>query len=296
MYIHRQTSQTTFDTETGYLIRTGDEKPLAPEVIDLKVTEQCKSTLCNEFCYMCSDPNGRHADVDWIIKQLSTFQEPPFEIALGGGDPSLWPGILDFISWGRTNNIVINAAVGPAANLEIVEKITGPNGLSALGISLVEEESFLNVVNAAKNKNSKIFAHCILRNDKIDYWIERRDWILSQVECIIFLLFKPHGRGVGKDLLPSFEQVEKILEHYKDSNIGFDSCCYPVLKEHVPNSIISNCDGGYYSLFIDGIQKTASRCSFLDKEFDLNNMTLNQAWEKIGIVDNCKYSISRRYI
>jgi len=49
MIRHRKDPPTSFDTESGILIRSEDRKPSAPELIDLKVT-----TVCHADCAFCA--------------------------------------------------------------------------------------------------------------------------------------------------------------------------------------------------------------------------------------------------
>jgi len=49
MIRHRDNPPTSFDTETGILIRNGDVKPVAPELIDYKCTSTCHANC--QFCF-----------------------------------------------------------------------------------------------------------------------------------------------------------------------------------------------------------------------------------------------------
>jgi MoaA/NifB/PqqE/SkfB family radical SAM enzyme len=275
------------------LIRTGEEKPLGPELIDLKCTNSCNSIHCN-FCYMDSHPKGRHASLSWLIEQLETLKEKPFQIALGGGEPTMWPELFDFISYCNTNNICANTAVGPACDNSVVEKIVN-NGVKAIGISFVSENKFFKTLKIAQTGNAFISAHCILRKDNIDQWISLKDEFSNSLNNVTFLLFKPHGRASGvANMLPSKDQFDALLDAYEGMSIGFDSCCYNGIIHRVHPDLLDRCDGGKYSLFIDGVEKTCSKCSFLETEYDLNNLTLGEVWSTIERVEYCKYAWKKR--
>jgi MoaA/NifB/PqqE/SkfB family radical SAM enzyme len=276
MILHRDKPQTTFDTDTGILIRDGDEKPAAPELIDLKVTDKCQSTLCGDLCYMCSTPEGKHADVHRIIDQLYSLPTMPFQIACGGGEPTEWLDLLTFIEWCTSKNIVCNMAIGPANKTYVAESAIGL-GMKAIGISYINQRLFETTATALRGKGAKLFAHCILRADYIQHWIEERDRILEQV-----------------DLRPTRDEFKRLYEVYEGREIGFDSCCYPLLKGNVPDEILDNCDGGKYSMFYDGVSQKVGRCSFLNTPTKLGVISLKEAWDKMPGVDSCIYQFAER--
>jgi organic radical activating enzyme len=294
MIIFRKENKTIFDTKTGILCRGIEKKPSAPELIDLKVTNKCEANC--DFCYMSSHKNGKHADLDWITQQLYSLPTRPLQIAVGGGEPTLWPDLLTFVYMCRALGIVVNTAVGPNPNLNMLRKITRPNHMGAVGISYVNEKRFEKVLNVAKEGDSTLFAHCILRSDKMQEWIDKANKWPKEIAGIIFLLFKPCGKAKDKtELIPTQEQFEKLIEAYKKSGkeIGFDSCTSELLKGHVEEECIDACDGGQYSLFVDGANQTCGPCSFLPTEFDLSKISLNEAWQKIERIKNCKFALRR---
>ena len=86
-----------FDRRTGRKIRlTFGDKTLAssspvPELVDLKVTNACPFETDCGFCYQGSTRHGDDADertVDMVVRSLAFMGV--FEIAFGGGEPTLW--------------------------------------------------------------------------------------------------------------------------------------------------------------------------------------------------------------
>jgi hypothetical protein len=293
MIIKRAENKTIFDTNTGILCRGVEKKPSAPELIDLKVTNQCNSKSCGEFCYMSSHENGRHADLDWITQQLYYLPEPPLQIAVGGGEPTLWPDLVTFVHMCKALGIVINTAVGPAPDLSVLKEVIQANYMSAVGISCIDD-NFEKIYDVARNGQAAIFAHCILRADWMQKWIDKIDQWPEGLNGIIFLLFKPCGKSKNRtDLIPSVEPFYELLNVYKNSDmqIGFDSCTSELLKGSVEEICIDDCDGGQYSLFVDAVQQTCGSCSFLPTKFDLNKINLKEAWRQIERVKNCQFAL-----
>ncbi len=84
-----------------------EEKLSAPELVDVKITDACPYRCA--FCYQGSLPEGQHASlasIGLIADRLA--QEQVFEVALGGGEPTLhpdFPEILEiFLARGITPN------------------------------------------------------------------------------------------------------------------------------------------------------------------------------------------------
>jgi len=292
MIIVREENRTIFDTNTGILCRGLEKKPSAPELIDLKVTNRCNANC--KHCYMSSHEKGRHANFDWIAQQLHSLPQRPLQIAVGGGEPTLWPDILRFVYMCSALGIVVNTAVGPNPDLNILSEITQPNNMSAVGVSYIDEKNFEKVLNVARKGVSTIFAHCILQADRMDEWINKVNQWPEEIEGIIFLLFKPSGKAKNDShLVPTKKQFLELIEAYKksDKKIGFDSCTSTLLKGHVEDECIDHCDGGQYSLFVDGVNQTCGSCSFLPTEFDLSTMNLKEAWQEIDRIHNCNFAL-----
>lgn len=105
---------TLFDRSTGTKIRlsfdfeaTTPEKATVPELVDIKITDYCPFEC--SFCYQNSTRNGIHGDEASIltfIRSLGDLQV--FEVALGGGEPTLHPRLKYILETARVYNIVPN--------------------------------------------------------------------------------------------------------------------------------------------------------------------------------------------
>ena len=289
MIRHRESPPTSFDTETGILFRSEDKKPAAPEIIDLCCTNSCHAGC--QFCYLSAIPEGQHSDLEWIQQQILSLPEMPFEIAIGGGEPTAWPYLLDFINWCREQGIVPNAAIGPAANKDIAKQILKKDQLGSIGISVVPGMvGSLELLRLAKEHTEiPVRAHCIMRKDWLEDWKAMAGILPHYVGGVVFLNFKPHGRGLAsRELVPSLSDIQEIFTTYNIS-IGFDSCSSCALRHLVPKELIDECDGGKYSMFIDGVEQKFSQCSFLDGT-PFGDIMLDEAWRNMEHIPVCKYA------
>lgn len=115
--------ESRFDPKTGTLVRTAEELDRygdarinnwgkiqdqlrarfpgrysvipspSPELIDVSITDRC-GFGCS-YCYQDSTPKGEHARADLIPTLIKGFDHAPYQIAIGGGEPTGHP---DFTS------------------------------------------------------------------------------------------------------------------------------------------------------------------------------------------------------
>lgn len=164
--------------------------------------------------------------------------------------------------------------------------------VKALGISFRDERSWLRIADEVRDNHTKLFAHCLLTEDLIEDWIARASWWPCWLDGVIFLMFKPHGRGFECSAKPlRKQQFDRLFTEYKkcEINIGFDSCCYHFLKDKVSANILENCDGGFYSMYYDAVKMVAASCSFLPPFMNLVNPDLQEVWDQMNRITSCKY-------
>jgi hypothetical protein len=104
-----------FNRGTGTKIRMsfgeGDhvepEKARTPELVDVKITDFCPYGC--EFCYQDSTTKGEHAPKGRLYKLAHAMKEMRvFEVAIGGGEPTLHPDFVEILQNFRSHGIVPN--------------------------------------------------------------------------------------------------------------------------------------------------------------------------------------------
>lgn len=107
---------TLFHRVTGAKLRISLEDPSkavtptkasSPELIDLKITDFCPYGC--SYCYQGSTPKGEHADRNLLRDIAYACGElQVFEVALGGGEPTLHPDFTDILYAFRSHGVVPN--------------------------------------------------------------------------------------------------------------------------------------------------------------------------------------------
>lgn len=63
----------------------------SPELIDIGITNRC--TMGCKYCYTDSTPQGEHAPKELVTRLITTLDAPPYQVAFGGGEPTLHPDL-----------------------------------------------------------------------------------------------------------------------------------------------------------------------------------------------------------
>lgn len=104
-----------FNRKTGTKVRISFNQPegfeptkaSAPELVDIKITDYCPFGCA--YCYQGSTTRGEHAHLN-VVKDLISILEDAktFEVALGGGEPTMHPNFVEILKLFRDSRIVPN--------------------------------------------------------------------------------------------------------------------------------------------------------------------------------------------
>lgn len=268
------------DARTGVTMRWGktiNDNPTfapVPELADISISNHC--TKGCDFCYRNSGNNQEWMPVKDYCQVLESMNHPQygnvFQVALGGGEPLEHPEFLPIIEETVKRGIVPNFTTnGLNLTESICGKIQGKVGAVALSTISVED------IDQQKLKMLQQYSvetniHYVLSSENIDEAIEiargKYNQHLDCVNAIIFLTYKPAGRGTSKDVVKKSAELERFVSVIGEKGInrpriGFDACFVPMLLSQsvVPSSLVDCCEGGFFSVYVDH-KKNVSPCSF----------------------------------
>ncbi len=285
-----------FNPDTGFAVRgeladgTDPIYASSPELVDCKITNCCDNGCT--YCYMGSNENGQHcrsSDYVFLIDQMEKLGV--FQVALGGGEPTMHPDFTMILRMTKYAGIVPNYSTnGNHLTQEIVDASREFCGAVAV--------SWHNPPNVAATgwlirDGVKTNIHYILSEQKVDGAIGLMraldNGLLPGLNAVIFLRLKPVGRARamradlgGADLERFFAETEKT-HPYK---VGFDACMVPFLVEQTEFDPIyfDYCDGGRFSCYVDASSPEIEmkKCSF-DKApgYSLRKMTMAEVWAEM---------------
>lgn len=307
------------DAESGVTFRWGKtlgENPTfapVPELADISISNRC-SKGCS-FCYKDSTPDGKVMSVEEYCQVLDSMNSPEygnvFQVAIGGGEPLEHPNFLKIVDETAKRGIVMNFTTnGRLLNAEICTAIKGKVGALAISASSISDLKRIRpAIDCAERL--KVNVHFILSRESIEEATDIAKGVyndlLKGINAIVFLTYKPVGRGTTDLVLKDGEGMKAFIEAVKapktTCKIGFDACFVPMLMrgKAVRNEMVDVCEGGFFSVYIDE-NMNVSPCSFSGgkdayslKEYGFYDIWLKKLQEYRDRVKNeCKQDCAAR--
>ena len=268
------------DAQTGLTMRWGKtlhEDPIwapIPELADISISNHC-SKGCS-YCYRKSAKNNEFMTLEQYERVLDALNHPKygnvFQVALGGGEPLEHPEFVQIIEATLKREIVPNFTTnGMCLTEDVCKAIRGKVGAVALSITRVGELEREKAAMLSKY-NIRTNVHYVLSAKNIGEAIEivsgKYNEVFEGVNAIIFLTYKPAGRGKMDGVMqsgPELERFVQLVNEYdnKGVKIGFDACFVPNLlyKGFKPAEMVDVCEAGFFSVYVDH-KMNVSPCSF----------------------------------
>lgn len=270
-----------FNPKTGKELLSGingKPDPFAleyPSMLDVGIMGHCLNKC--EFCYQ-GDKQESNMSLDSFKLIIDQSREHVNQIALGGrGDPNLHEEFGNILKYCRENNIVSNYTTS-GNNLTDEQIKLSQKYCGAVAVSMYKKGFTWSALSRLMESNIKTNIHYVVSKHTID---EACSLILGddpfdgkvefeKLNAIVFLLFKPQGRGMNLDWSPTNEQIKKFSELIKTPNckfkVGMDSCLInKVAKARdltpMEEMFVDTCEGSRMSCYISPRLKLMP-CSF----------------------------------
>ena len=277
-----------FNKESGFFARWGaskeddpDYSAFGPEILDIEIS----TGKCSQKCRFCYKSNGtgeiKNMSIDQFKLISKSFPKTLTQIAFGITDIETNPDFWNILEYTREIGVIPNYTTnGYGVTKEIAEKTAKLCG--AVAVSLYDKDQCYNAIAEFTNAGmTQVNIHYMLAEETFDQIFEliddvKTDSRLNGLNAIVFLQYKPHGRGIGhfssiKDV-NKFKQLIEYAES-KDVGIGFDSCTAPLYFKAIENKndykqlsqYAEPCESGLFSYYmnVDGVYFP---CSFTEGE------------------------------
>jgi len=294
---------TLYNAATGGKIRFSFDnqdmtvwKASTPELVDVKITGFC--THGCKYCYQGSGVDGLHAAKQDLYRLATALKElQVFEVAIGGGEPTLHPLFNQFVErlayLGVTPNFStrnLNWFHVPK-NRELLDRIGG----FALSVDTYQEVEELAVVldmyGIDHGKASIQVVDKVLSKYELS-WILRR---ANEHDIRVTLLgFKDISRGAGFNNSRNARWIDVITDARTRTDplprIGIDTALAQeyqaeLNERDVPCWMYSVREGGF-SMYVDAVGKQAGRSSYEPGTFtplaDFEAKTILAAFDSYG--------------
>jgi radical SAM protein with 4Fe4S-binding SPASM domain len=275
----------------------------SPTLADIQITTKCN--LHCPHCYAESSSEGKNIGWEDLNLALDVFEkEGIFQVALGGGEPTLHPRFIEIIETVRKRGMVPNLTTnGKELTAEVAGAMGRYCGAIALSIEGLGKEferrrnfswkKFCQSAELLKECGNKLVFQITVSDSNIEKLPRLVDSLLDfQPYGIILLAYKPVGRGKFFDdvlAVKKNDSVKKILKKCLDkvegkTRIGFD-CCFAqgiieMAKEILPFNfkVVEGCSALRNSLAITKDLDVVP-CSFIDYTVgNLRYQSLSDVW------------------
>ena len=279
---------TIFNRETGFKVRmqfdndpnkqnVNPTKASAPELIDFKITDYCNMGC--PYCYQGSSDDGVHAksyDILLLAKALKELKV--FEVAIGGGEPTLHPNFVWILEHFREHGIVPNFTTNnlqwlhnPKLCREIMN-LAGAIGFSADDPERIRE--FRTLLDYNGLQDAKVNIHVVL-GVVSDYSLYGLFTAASACHFDVTLL-KYKNVGRGKNFKPqNYNRWLRCVSDFIKAKgcylrIGIDTPLAEEYKEELQKAEIPDymyeTKEGKFSCYIDAVEKKIGPSSYCEHE------------------------------
>ena len=259
-----------------------------PTLADIHITDKC-----NLNCPHCYVKKGNRemtaANFELTLNQCQKLGI--FQIAIGGGEPTLHPKLGKFLKIARQKNIVPNITTnGKRLSWRTVYYLARYAGAVALSIEETGQKfaqrrgftyaNFLKSVKKLKAAGINLVFQITLSRGNLDTVNHTAKELLKfKPYGLIFLAYKPQGNGKHYDAPLSqadTNQVNQTIARLftdlnKKTRIGFDCCLTPALIKQKNSPSFSGCSAARTSLAIMP-NLDVIPCSFLNQQPNAGNL------------------------
>lgn len=294
-----------FDTQSGFEMMqgiNGHSDPFIldyPTLIDIGIMGHCENKCV--FCYQ-GDKVQPNMQLEHFKRIIDESKDYTMQVALGGrGDPNKHENFKHIIAYCRDKLVVPNYTTS-GINLTDEEVGLTKDYCGAVAVSMHSKNYTWKAINMFTDKGCLTNIHFVLSEQTLfeALALVRGENIysnfidLNKINAIIFLLFKPQGRG--KNLLNWRLSNEKLrlffcemLENEDKRNfmVGMDSCLVNKLKKLnftlTPEQEMSvdSCEGARMSCYISS-DMNLMPCSFCNHDEEgqsILDSSIQEVWK-----------------
>jgi organic radical activating enzyme len=269
-------------------------KSSVPELVDLKISDYC-SVGC-EFCYQSSTKAGKHADLDNIKTILNSLGDMGvFEVAIGGGEPTQYPHLIQVLEHAAAQNIVPNFTtfmVDWLKNDKLVKAVKDHVGAIGVSVHSAKELNKITKIEHVLNGNRgwgdrrvQVTAQHVVGSVDISETAQLLDACWDQGVDLLLLGYKPVGFGAlhapydltGLDTLLRLRRDRKPHWRAKISMLGVDTAFVQqfgsLLTElEIPQVLVTS-EEGKFSMYVDAVTLTQGPSSYMPDQMEPLDMT-----------------------
>lgn len=173
-------------TRWWFLDSTPPSRASVPDVVDLKITNKCPFACA--YCYQSSTMQGVHATKESIFEVLDVLGDwGAFELAIGGGEPTLHPDLYEILTRAMAQGLVPN--ITTRNRRWLTDKKNAPWILNAIGgvgfsVDTPEEIDSLVLQLAEAHEAERMASYCpkdgllpLYDEESLEYFAKVFGWL-----------------------------------------------------------------------------------------------------------------------
>lgn len=279
-----------FDKTSGLFLRWGATKeedpafsPYGPEILDIEIdTGECLGNC--PFCYKCngSGAETKHMTIQQFREILSRMPRTLTQIAFGITNIYSNPDFWTIMEHARLSGIIPNYTTHGLDVDDYAVKMT-KELCGAVAVSIVNKEKSYNAIKMFTDAGmDQVNIHFMLAEETYERAFSvvddiKKDPRLAKMRAIVFLQYKPKGKGPEKfHSIREHEKYKKLINYCLDNkvNMGFDSCSAPLFLTSIADhprkadftQMAEPCEAfGMFSSYIN-VEGVYYPCSFCEGE------------------------------
>ncbi len=223
-----------------------------PEFYDIKITDKCDGHC--PYCYMDSLPNKEHASN--LLNKVKNFfsnlsdHDKPYQVAIGGGEPTLHPKFVPLLAQLRDMNIVPNYTTNGMHLTKHILRATR-SLCGGVAISCHPHLNWRKAVPILRNYASSLNLHIVISDKKsVDYAYSIIQEFYDMIDYFVMLYYSPQGRGQEKKI--EWDYMVETIPY--DKKLAFGAG-FTNLLNHTKNPYNIDAYGELFGAYIDFTEK-----------------------------------------
>lgn len=290
---HKYDYWTLYNRESGDRIRFSfqdgaiePKRSTVPELVDIKINDYCPFNC--DFCYQGSTASKGHARLDLISGIANTLENHQvFEVALGGGEPTLHPDFGDIIDIFTSRNIVVNFTTKNKEWLLNHNYLIDKCGSFAYSVSEIDDLKGLPVRDAPLR--NKIVIQMVMGVVSREEFNKIMNYAEENYLRVVLLGFKNNNRGASFNKVEYKSWLFDDLKKHSCRSVGIDTVlaneCIDDIRDCGIPKVLYELNEGTFSMYIDAMNEKCAESSYCsdDKYIPFNHdleTTFQEIFEK----------------
>lgn len=252
------------------------ERASVPELVDIKINDYCPFAC--KFCYQDSTADKGHSDpyaLHYLFDELG--QHKVFEVALGGGEPTMHPAFVNILRSAREKGIVPNFTTknigwlrDPGQCAEIMQYA----GAFAFSVERAEEiEKIATLVSLNKISKSKVNIQIVMGTLNEWEFAKIVEACYNAKISLTLLGYKITGRGSEFKPEP-YKWWLKVIKKLHKENKVFNLCIDTAIAKEYEQEILDagipkyvfEINEGKFSMYVDAVAKKVGPSSYCEND------------------------------